>query len=145
FTTPASATFEQVFFSPRLRGDAASADAAAALQALREGAEPAGNGDPSPLGERLDDATRERVDVLFGEALTQAVFGTLEPGRWDGPYRSDFGLHLIRLVERQPARLPAFDEAREQIAAAYAADRRARANAEEYARMRARYDVVVEW
>jgi peptidyl-prolyl cis-trans isomerase C len=144
FTVPETVTFEQVFFSPQMRGDAVDADAAAALDALQGGADAAGVGDRTPLGLRFDDAPRERVEVLFSDALTGAVF-TMEPGQWQGPYRSDFGLHVVRLLERSPARLPSYDEARAQVASAYAAEQRAERNAVEYARMRSRYDVVIEW
>lgn len=144
FAIPETVTFEQVFFSPRLRGETAGSDAEDALAALSGGADPGGLGDPTPLGVRFDAATRERVEVLFGEPLTAAVF-SMEPGSWAGPFRSDFGLHVVRLVERTPGRLPTFDEVREQVARTYAADARAERNAAAYAEMRSRYDVVVEW
>lgn len=144
FTIPESVTFEQVFFGPQQRGANLEADAADALEALRSGADASAVGDRTPLQQRFDAAPRERVEVLFGGALTEAVFG-MEPGRWSGPYRSDFGLHLVRLLERLPARLPSYEEVRDQVAATYAAQKRAERNAAEYARMRARYDVVIEW
>lgn len=144
FAIPEAVTFEQVFFSPQMRGDGVDDDAAAALDALRDGADPATVGDRTPLSLRFDAAPRERVDVLFGAALTDAVF-TMAPGGWHGPFRSDFGLHLVRLLDRSPPRMPDFDEARERVVEVYAEERRAERNAAEYARMRARYDVVVEW
>jgi hypothetical protein len=144
FTIPERVTFEQVFFSPQQRGADVEADAAAALEALRSGADPATLGDRTPLQARYDAAARDRFEVLFGETMTQAVFA-LEPGRWDGPYRSDFGLHLARLIERLPERLPSYEEVRDQVAAVYAQQRRAERNAAEYEKMRARYEVVIEW
>ncbi|HEX7080673.1 MAG TPA: peptidylprolyl isomerase [Gammaproteobacteria bacterium] len=144
FTIPERVTFDQVFFSPSQRGDALERDVAEALDALRGGADPAGVGDRTPLELRFEQAGRDRVSVLFGEEMTNALF-TMTPGGWTGPYRSDFGLHLVRLVERLPARLPPFEEAREQVREIYAAEKRAARNEQEYARMRARYDVVIEW
>jgi hypothetical protein len=101
-------------------------------------------GDRTPLQERFADAPRDRIGVLFGEVMTDAIF-TAAPGDWSGPYQSDFGLHLVRVVSRSDARQPAFDEVREQVAQTFAADRRLAANQAAYAEMRARYDVVVEW
>jgi hypothetical protein len=143
FLIPELVTFDQVFFSPSTRGEALDADVAAALESLRGGAAPADVGDRTPLQERFVDAPRERVQVLFGEDLTNAVFA-LPTGAWVGPYRSDFGLHLVRIVSRSEARLPAFAEVRDRAAQMFAADRRAAADEAAYAQMRARYDVIVE-
>jgi hypothetical protein len=143
FATPELATFEQVFFSPGERGDSLEADAAAGIAALRSGREPAEVGDHTPLRASYESAPREQVAVLFGAALAQAVF-TLPPGDWAGPFKSDFGLHAVRVRARTERRLPPFDEIRDQVAAEFAADRRRERNEAEYRRMRARYDVVVE-
>ena len=144
FLIPELVTFDQVFFSPSTRGDALAGDVEEALAALRDGAEPADVGDRTPLQERFEDAPRERVAVLFGEDMTNAVF-TLPPGDWSGPYQSDFGAHLVRMISRSVARQLTFDQVREQAREAFAADRRRTANERAYAEMRARYDVVVDW
>jgi peptidyl-prolyl cis-trans isomerase C len=143
FEIPELVTFDQVFFSPGDRGDALRSDAEAGLAQLRSGSAPADVGDRTPLRETYEDAPREQVAVLFGDELAEAVF-TLAPGDWTGPYRSDFGLHVVRLHGRSERRLPPFDEIREQVATEFAAERRRARNAAEYERMRARYDVVVE-
>lgn len=143
FEIPAHVTFEQIYFSPRERGEAASAEALEALEALDGGAPRDGFGDRSPLQPRYDRATRDRVQVLFGDALTQALFGA-DPGAWEGPFESDFGLHLTRLLAREQARQPAFEEARDVVLEAWLAERRREANEAEYRRMRARYDIVIE-
>src|SRR5690606_31986400 len=144
FELPAAVTFEQVFFSPQMRGEALDASVEAGLRALREGADPAEIGDRTPLRFRYDEAERSRLEVLFGAEMTDALFAAA-PGSWDGPYLSDFGVHLAKVVERRPARRRTFDEARDDVLAAYAAERRVERNEAEYARIRARYDVVVEW
>lgn len=144
FARPERVTFEHVFFDPEHRGEQLDDDVTAALASLRDGAEPATLGDSTPLRSRFTDAPRDQVRVLLGETLTEAVFAA-EPGRWIGPFESDFGLHLVRLAEREPAATPPFDavvdEAREQ----YAAERRAQANEQAYAELRARYEVDVDW
>ncbi len=144
FALPAAVTFEQVFFSPQMRGDALEQDVENARRALEEGADPLEVGDRTPLSLRFEAAGRERIEVLFGETMTEALFST-EPGGWVGPYRSDFGLHLVRVLEQRPVMPRSFDEARDDVREVYAAERRAARNEEEYARMRARYDVVIEW
>lgn len=144
FLIPALVTFEQVFFSPSQRGAALADDVLASLARLRNGAAPADVGDRTPLPERFDDAARDRIQVLFGQAMTEAVF-TLVPGEWTGPFESDFGQHVVRVLARSEPRQPTFAEAREQAAEVFAVERRNSANAAAFEEMRARYDVVVEW
>src|SRR6185369_7662090 len=96
FTVPPLVSFDQVFFSPSERGDKLEADAAAGLAALRAGKSPDQVGDHTPLRAAYDAAPRDQVRVLFGDAMAEALF-TAPPGDWAGPYRSDFGLHLVRL------------------------------------------------
>lgn len=144
FRIPETVTFDQKFFSPRERGEALRADVEAALAALRDGADGQALGDRTPLQDRFVAAPRERVEVLFGRALTDAVF-SMAPGEWQGPFESDFGLHLVRLVERTEARQPSFDEVRDVASEVFAEQRRAEANRAAYERMRARYEIVVEW
>lgn len=144
FVAPEAVTFEHVYFSPRQRGDAIAEDAAAALAALRDGRDAMASGDATPLGEQFEQATRDRLSILFGNVLTDALFSA-EPGEWLGPLESDFGLHLVRVVERSAARTREFDEIADEVRAAWAADRRERQNAETWARLRERYVVEVEW
>jgi parvulin-like peptidyl-prolyl isomerase len=143
FTIPALVSFDQVFFSPGARGDALEADARAGLAALRAGRAPAEVGDRTPLRESYDDAPREQVAVLFGEELADALF-TAQPDEWTGPFRSDFGLHVVRLRSRSDARLPAFEEIASRVAEEYGAARRREANERAYQEMRARYEIVIE-
>lgn len=144
FETPETATFDQIFFSPGQRGEAIDADIAAALDALAEGADPAGLGDRTPLESRLVEAPRTRVEVLFGAAMTEAVFEG-EPDVWLGPYVSDFGSHLIRVIDRTPARMPPFGEIEALVREVYAAEKQAAANEAAYREIRDRYDVVIDW
>jgi parvulin-like peptidyl-prolyl isomerase len=69
---------------------------------------------------------------------------SLAPGDWVGPFRSDFGVHLVRLHNRTEARLPPYEELEAQVADEFAAQRRAARNEAAYREMRARYDVVIE-
>jgi parvulin-like peptidyl-prolyl isomerase len=143
FTIPALVSFDQVFFSPGARGDALQADAAAGVAALRSGRAPAEVGDRTPLRDSYDGAPREQVAVLFGDELASSLFAA-QPGEWVGPFRSDFGLHAVRLRSRSDPRLPPYDEIAERVAEEYGAQRRSEANEQAYQEMRARYDVVIE-
>jgi hypothetical protein len=143
FTVPSLVSFDQVFFSPGARGAALEADAATGLVELRNGRPMVEVGDRTPLRESYDDAPREQVAVLFGDEIADALFRG-ETGDWLGPFRSDFGLHLVRLRERSDERLPPYEEIEARVAEEFAAQRRREANERAYREMRARYDVVIE-
>ncbi len=143
FTIPPLVTFDQVFISPNERGDKLEADAAAALMALRAGKPPDQVGDHTPLRATYDAAPRDQIRVLFGDQIAGALF-TAPPGDWAGPYRSDFGLHLVRLHSRTEARLPPYDEIAARVAEEFGAKRRRDANETTYRKLRASYNVFVE-
>lgn len=144
FRIPPLVTFDQVFFSPRMRGESVLADAGEALESLRQGGSPEDFGDSTPLASRFEDADPDRVRILFGEALTDTVFGE-DVNVWLGPLESDFGWHLVRIVERSEAREPAFAEVESRVREVYAAERLEAANQAAFERMRANFDIAVEW
>jgi hypothetical protein len=143
FAIPMLVTFDQVFFSPSERGGGLAAAAEAGIADLRAGRSLEEVGDHTPLRPTYENAPREQVAVLFGDALADAVF-TMSPGDWTGPFRSDFGLHAVRLRGRTERRVPPFDEIREQVASEFAADKRRARNDAEYQRMRGNYEIVIE-
>lgn len=142
FLIPAQVTFEQVYFSPRERGDALVADTEAALMQLAAGEDV--TGDSSPLQSRYADAAYQQIEILFGETFADAMFSR-QPGEWYGPFESGFGMHLAYLVERTAERQPTFDEVRATVLDSYMEERSREANAAEYRRMRDRYEVVIDW
>ncbi|MDP5065515.1 MAG: peptidylprolyl isomerase [Haliea sp.] len=61
--------------------------------------------------------TPDQLARLFGAVFVdKLVSAATEPGRWQGPLRSAFGLHLIWLDEFTPARPARLDEVRDQLA-----------------------------
>jgi peptidyl-prolyl cis-trans isomerase C len=143
FTIPPLVSFDQVFFSPNERGDKLEAEAAAGLVALRAGKPPDQVGDHTPLRAAYDAAPRDQIRVLFGDQMAEALF-TAPPGDWAGPYRSDFGVHLVRLRSRTEVRLPPYDEITARVAEELGAKRRREANEAAYRKLRANYNVIVE-
>ena len=58
-------------------------------------------------------------------ALVGAAFGS-QDGEVNGPFTTSTGTHIIRLLAREPARLPELDEVRRQVEADYTRDQSAR-------------------
>ena len=67
--------------------------------------------------------------------FSAAVF-KMKPGEVGGPVRTQFGYHLIKLLERKPASTATLDEAREQITAYMVGEKRRIATAKVVAGLR---------
>ena len=144
FLIPELVSFDQVFFSPRDHGDAARSDADSALVRLRQGSPLEEFGDDRLFDNLIEAADRDRVSILFGEALTEAVF-TEPVGIWFGPFESDFGWHVVRIAERSAARDPEFAEVEAAVRSAFTAEQLALANQAAFEEMLGYFDVAVEW
>lgn len=140
FIEPARRSFEQRYFAPDQRGDAAAKSLASA--ALASGAQGvAGDAFPGPA--RIAALSREDVDRVFGGSDFGAKVFAAPVGQWSGPIRSGFGWHLVRVTAEMPAHRRSFDEAQADVRRDWTeADRLARNDAVWQA-LRARYSVSV--
>ena len=144
FRKPARLSFAQVYLSPDRRGEDAWGDAERLLVTLDAGtSDPAASGDPFLLEQDYRDLAAHDVERLFGEAFAARV-AELPVGRWSGPVESGYGLHLVLVRERTPARLPDLAEVRDAVANEWRAARREEANRAFYDGLRANYEVTVE-
>lgn len=148
FVQPARVRMSQVHLARDRRGDALAADAAALLERLRDGSvAPAAArslGDPFPLVLEATWISQPELAARFGPAFAEAAL-RVAPGVWSGPVASTFGLHLVLVHERALARLPEVAEIEGPLAYGVVAERRERALAEGLARLRARWEVRVQW
>lgn len=144
FREPSRVSFTQVYLSPDRRGEDAWGDAERMLVALQAGrSDPAEAGDPFLLEHEYQELAAHDVERLFGGAFADRI-AELPVDRWSGPVKSGYGVHLVLVRERTPARLPEFEEVRDAVADEWRAARRAEANRVFYDRLRARYEVTVE-
>lgn len=143
FAEPARVAFEQVFFDPARRGDAVSGDVAAVRAALSGGADPGGLGDPTLLPAAVGLGPVGNVARLFGEPFANALLEA-PVGEWTGPVRSAFGVHVVRVARRMPAREPSLEAARAAIRADWESVRGREVARERLEEMIARYRIVVE-
>jgi hypothetical protein len=135
-------SFRHVYVNPDRRANA-EAEARVLLAKLDNGADPGSLGDPHLLGQDFRLLPLWEVRGQFGEAFADALLD-LKPGLWQGPLRSGFGLHLVRVDQRTEARLPELSEIRDAVQRGWTMARQQELRDEAYARLLDRYTVVVE-
>ncbi len=134
YRLPPRFSFRHRYFSTDRRANA-KADAEAALE------DPQVKGDPFMLQRAYAERSERAVGDLFGRPFAAAL-ATLSPApEWQGPLRSAYGWHLVKLEQRQPESQPPFEEVAGRVTADFTAERREEANAAYYEALRSRYEV----
>ncbi len=132
-------SFRQVYFDPQRHGAGLETLLDEALGALRQDAG-APDGDPTLLPSSMRDASTSEIARNFGERFVTAI-ADLPVGEWSGPVASGYGLHLLRIAAKTPARKPELDEVRAAVARDLLAERTRRAGEAFYEALRERYTV----
>jgi len=135
--------FRHVYVNVDKRGKNAEADARQILAQLNEGIDPDTVGDPILLEAEIRLSPLWDIRKQFGEEFSRNLSG-LKSGKWEGPVRSGFGLHLVLVTKRVGGRLPELKEVREIVKRNVMAERQKELKDAAYAKLRERYDVVVE-
>ena len=112
YRVPAKVSFVHVYFNTDKRGEQAVADALRVLDTLRA-EDPdmtalSGYGDRLMLNTHYVGQDERSLVSSFGETFAQQVLA-LEPGTFEGPVESGYGLHLVKIYDRQEAYLPDID------------------------------------
>jgi PPIC-type PPIASE domain len=134
-------SFRQVYLDPSQRGDRLEADAAEALRLLQAGKTV--DGDSTMLPASLESARRFDVERNFGTDFATGI-ESLQVGRWNGPVRSEFGLHLVELTALEPGRNATLDEARAAVERDLLHARTVEASESYYEELRKNYTVQME-
>lgn len=139
-------TLRQVYFSTDRRGAAAEQDALELMRRITTDG-PDGDfeafGDPLPLPPEIRDLRESEVARLFGTVFTDDLQG-LETGRWQGPVRSGFGLHLVFIEKRMAGRMPQLDEVRDAVQREWLSERRKASVDGLYERLAENYTIEIE-
>jgi parvulin-like peptidyl-prolyl cis-trans isomerase-like protein len=138
--------FSQVYLNPDRHGDAIARDAArllAHLNAADGRLDYATDSDVLPVPNDFETTPLPVVANIFGSEFAARV-AAQPPGRWVGPIRSGYGLHLVLVRERRQGSFPQLPQVRRLVLREWQSARRVAANQEAYRRMRAKYIVKVE-
>jgi hypothetical protein len=135
--------FRQVYVSVDKRGETAESDALQILAQLKKGAEPDAVGDPFLLKEDNRLSPLWDIRKQFGEEFSRSLL-ELKPGSWEGPIRSEYGLHLVFINERLGGQVPELSDVREAVKRDWSVERQKKLKDVAYAKVRERYIVEFE-
>ena len=146
FVRASRLTFQQVFFSGEKRGQDAGRDAErllAELQAGRGPANPLDAGDPTLLPAVMESASSQEIANTFGSEFAAKV-EEAPVGQWAGPFESGYGVHVVRVDQRDPGVMPTLAEIRPLVEREWASEQRTRTNKELLDKLLAKYEVRIE-
>ncbi|MEM6475506.1 MAG: peptidylprolyl isomerase [Pseudomonadota bacterium] len=109
YAATSAVSFDQVFFA-----DESAARAALAGLDTRSDWKQAGESISLPAS--VDGLARQELVTRFGAQFAGDLEGLKAGEAWQGPLRSGFGWHLVRLRERGGGEAKAFEDVREQVA-----------------------------
>jgi hypothetical protein len=134
-------SLRQVFFDPKRHGDKLEADIVAARRALESGK--LFEGDTTLLPHEMAAARATEVARIFGNEFVEGL-STAALGRWHGPMRSDFGVHLVELSKRQNGGRAMLNDVRAEVERDLLHARAENAKAAVYEKLRENYSVRFE-
>lgn len=147
FRREARITFAQVYLDPVKRKTTIETDVKRLLATLTNaGATPelSKAGDSLMLLEqRYENSTPTEVARLFGNEFAEAL--AKQPlGKWVGPIRSGYGLHLVKVEVLVPGGAPALADVRPLVEREWANAKRQELSKAFYEKLRAKYKVTVQ-
>jgi len=144
---PAVVSFAQVYVSPDRRGTDAVSDAEALLARLRlddpDLADLGSWGDSIMLPTVVSGQTEPEIRSAFGEDFAISVVAQ-KVGEWQGPVRSGFGLHLVKVTSRQDSRIPEPREVSARIVGDMEYEARNAAKEQLYQEIAQTYQIMLE-
>lgn len=146
YRLPAVVSFAQVYVSPDAHADPTQVanDLLAGLQREDPGPETLVEyGDPIMLPAYLRSQTEQDVRSTFGDDFAAAVV-ELEPGSWQGPIRSAYGLHLVKVTELEPSRIPEWSEVAPRVVSDMEYEARNASKEQLYQEIAQSYQVVMD-
>lgn len=143
YARPPLLSYQQVMFDPVRHGSGLEAAFKAALARLKAGADPGRLGDSSLLPVREAGVPLDRLEREYGEDFAAAL-AALPVGSWEGPIRSGFGVHIVRVDSRTEGEAATLAEVRAAVERDWENDRRKTASEAWYQQLRSEYTIRVE-
>lgn len=145
YRQPARYSLRQIYFNPSKRGQAAHADALTLLKTLQaQDADITKLGDFMMVRQQFENETEREIKRALGLVFLNSL-RQMPNGSWQGPIRSGFGLHLVRIDQRTDGKASQLSEVRELVIRDWKSNKRKQINEAFYKTLRKRYDVKIEY
>ncbi len=99
-------------------------------------------GDSTMLETVQEAVTALDLEKLFGTEFTAEVL-SLPEGKWSGPVRSGYGLHVVKIFDRAPGRIPELAEVRDKVKSDLQYEARRASQEQGYQEIAGKYRVVI--
>jgi hypothetical protein len=143
YALPPVLSFEQAMIDPLRHASDLQKFTDEIQRKLQRGVDPAEATESHLLPSRIADIPEDLVARDFGEEFVTAL-RALPVGTWQGPVRSGFGLHFVKITHRVPGRAPTLEDVRAEVARDVEQDRRERAANAFLAKALGNYKVRIE-
>jgi hypothetical protein len=146
FRVESQFTFRQVYLNPEKHGTNLASDTTQLLAKLNQpggGASFTTMGDPFMLDNNFTAVPASEISKQFGDKFTAKLSG-LQPGQWQGPVESGYGVHLVSISERTEGHAPALAEVRNAVRREWDDFQRLEANEKLYQELLKHYTVTIE-
>ena len=147
YRLPAVLSFSQVYLSADQRGagvEQAAIDLLARLRSEEPGLDALASwGDAIMLDTAYFSQSERDVSAAFGEIFAEALV-RLPVGEWQGPVSSGYGLHLVKVTEREDSRLPEWREVAGRVISDMEFEAKAAARDQLYQEIAQNYEVFLD-
>ncbi len=147
YRLPAVLSFQQVYLSADQRGagvEQAAIDVLARLRSEDPGPDALASwGDAIMLDTSYAAQGEREVSAAFGEIFAEALV-RLPVGEWQGPVSSGYGLHLVKVFEREESRIPEWREVGGRVISDMEFEAKAASRDQLYQEIAQNYEVVLD-
>lgn len=143
YQIPAVYTLQQVYIDPQRHADNLDAFLMRIQATLDEGGDAKLLGDSTLLPTEIMSSSTDELARVFGADFVSALT-ELSSGAWQGPIRSGYGLHFIKIDELIAARNPELAEVRAAVVRDLLSDKSQEIGEAFYTALRERYTIRIE-
>jgi hypothetical protein len=143
YEIPAVYTLQQVYIDPQRHADELDIFVSSVRTSLDDGADAKLLGDSTLLPAEITSSSSVELTRVFGTEFSDGLKG-VSVGDWQGPVRSGYGLHFVKIDGLVAARKPDLEEVRAAVARDVLSYQSQKINDAFYAALRERYTVRIE-
>ncbi len=143
YQIPTEYSLRQVYIDPQRHTDDFDVFANSIKKDLLDGADAKSLGDSTLLPAEISSSSSVELNRVFGSEFVIAL-AELSVGDWQGPIRSGYGLHFVKIDGYVAARKPQLEEVRAAVTRDLLSDKSQNIGEAFYTALRERYTVHIE-